>query len=166
MAARIGFSTGTSLLSRVIRWFTRSEVSHAFLLYPDKTFGVLMVMEASVSGFRVVPYSSFVKGRTIVAIFEPVNDLDPGLHKLMQWLGTTYDFGGLVGMTFVLLGRCLKRKWRNPLRSTDAMFCSEAVAVAMKASGYPGTENWIPDRMDPDTVLKHLKTTGSMAVTV
>lgn len=154
---RIGFSTTNAPLSRLIRWLTKSAVSHTWLVYYDEDFGQDMVLEATLTGVRLVPYDVFKRHNKLVTEVRPVTvPLQAGLAEVGRWLGAHYDFGGLLGMAVVLLGRSLKRRWRNPLRSSRAMFCSELVAVALKASKYPGTDSWVPSQVDPDTLYKHV----------
>ena len=105
MAIKIGFSTSNALVSRLIRWVTRSRVSHTFLLIEDSFFGQDMVMEAASSGFRLIPYSVFQTGNTDVTLITPVVPIDEGVKKAVIWLGEKYNYTGDFGMLFVLLGR-------------------------------------------------------------
>lgn len=143
----IGFSTGRGWnpLSALIRWFTQSECSHAWLLYDDVDLRMLMVMESHIT-FQLVPYEAWLKDNRVVALIHPGHDLDPGLRELALRLGSYYDVGGLLGMLPVQLGRWLqqffrglKLRLRNPWNSGRTLFCSEAVVLALHASGYPGS---------------------------
>ncbi len=138
---RIGFSTTDALLSRLIRRFTRSKVSHAFLVYFDVDFDREMVMEAVGAGFRIVPLDKFAKHNRVVEIVTPRHSIDEGLKTAVDWLGQGYDTKGLVGMAFLLAMRALRRRTRrvrNLFASRASLFCSEAVARACLASRYPG----------------------------
>jgi hypothetical protein len=144
---RVGFSTTNTLLSRIIRRFTGSRVSHAFLVYQDVDFDREMIMEAAGAGFRIVPLDRFRRHNRVVAIFTPRHPIDEGLRAAVDWLGESYDAGGLVGMALLLAGRWLKVRLRrrNFLARSRALFCSEAVARACRASRYPGFD------LDPET---------------
>lgn len=145
---RIGFSTTDALLSRLVRWLTRSEVSHAFLVYFDVDFDRDMVMEAAGAGFRIVPLDKFARHNRIVEIVTPRHPIDEGLKAAVDWLGEGYDAPGLVGMGFLLAFRALRRRTRrvrNLIASRRALFCSEAVARACRACRYPGFDR------DPET---------------
>ena len=145
---RIGFSTTNAVLSRLIRRVTGSSVSHAFLVYRDADFDRVMVMEAVGAGFRIVPLDKFEKHNRMVAIVTPRHPIDEGLKAAVEWLGEAYDSGGLVGMGLLLAVRALRlrvRRGRNVLANRRTLFCSEAVARACRASGYPGF------RLDPET---------------
>ncbi len=149
---RVGFSTTSALLSRLIRRGTGSRVSHAFLVYRDVDFDREMVMEAAGPGFRIVPLDKFRRHNRVVAIFTPRHPIDEGLKAAVDWLGESYDAAGLVGMALVLLGRWLEvrlKKPRNIFGRSKALFCSEAVARACRASRYPGFD------LDPETTTPH-----------
>jgi hypothetical protein len=156
LPVRVGFSTSkTSLVSKIIRWFTKSSASHCFFVYYDVDWKRDMVMEATQGGFRIVPYTHY-EG-SIVALFTPKMSLDDGLVKAVEWLGADYDYFGLFGMAWVELGRWLKKKWKNPWRDPQAMFCSEAVAFVMIESNYPGTEDWDSQSIDPEMLIEFFK---------
>lgn len=156
---RVGFSTHTkSILSRIIRWFTGSKASHAWLLVDDPFFGMEMVMEATETGFRFIPYDNFkAEGNDIVAVLEPAYPLDEGVRQAARWLGESYDFAGLFGSIFVMMGRWLRRKWRNPFDKAHSMFCSEAVVQVLQAAKYPGAEKFDPSATTPQDLLDFLQ---------
>jgi hypothetical protein len=151
---RIGFSTSNSWISRIIRWFTDSRVSHCFFVYYDTDWGRDMVMEATSGGFRIVAYSIYEQSTlTLLRLKYPV---ESGLSDAVDWLGEAYDYEGLFGMAWVELGRWLKRKWANPLRSANAMFCSEAVVRVLQASNYPNADTLDAQSTDPQMLLEFL----------
>lgn len=135
---RVGFSTTNRFFSQIIRALTNAPVSHAFLVYRDVDFDRDMVMEAVGQGFRIVPFDKFQRHNKVVAVFEPRHSIEKGLRDAVDWLGSAYDKGGLVGMVLVLVGRWLRLWSRNPFRNSTTLFCSEAVARACLSSGYPG----------------------------
>lgn len=148
---RVGFSTPSSFnpVSALIRWITKSQVSHAWLLYRDTDFELDMVMESHELGFRLIPYEKFKLHNRVVQVLDPDVDPTPGLKLLAHSLGDVYDYGGLLGMSVVLLGRWFKRKWRNPLQSPKHMFCSEAIVVALQASASKKAEDLVPGSTSP-----------------
>lgn len=152
---RVGFSTQQkNVFSRVIRWITGSKASHAWILFDDTFFGLNMVMEATETGFRLIPYENFkAEGNDVVAVVEPPYPLDDGVHQAARWLGEKYDFAGLFGSIFVMFGRWLRRKWRNPFAGARSMFCSEAVVRVMQAARFPGSEAFDPEATTPQDLL-------------
>jgi len=140
-STRVGFSTPNwfNPVSWLVRTVTGSKASHAFFVYHDNDFDLDMVMEAHELGFRLTPLKHFQKWNKIVKLVAPKHSIDVGLkHIARRYLGSEYDFAGLFGMTWVMIGRFLKRKWKNPWRGSRNVFCSESVILAMKMS--PGYE--------------------------
>jgi hypothetical protein len=152
----IGFSTPSYFnpVSWLIRKITKSQVSHAWMLYRDDDFDLDMVMEAHELGFRLLPYDKFLKHNRVVELVAADCDLAPGLRMLAHSLGDSYDYGGLLGMSFVLIGRWFKRKWRNPFSSPRLRFCSEALVQALQASGSGKAEDLIPEGTSPQMLME------------
>jgi hypothetical protein len=152
MNIQVGFSTSkNSWISKIIRWFTDSTVSHCFFIYWDKDWQRDMILEATEGGFKITPFSNYEKD--LVAAFTPKYSVEQGLIKSIDWLGEDYDYVGLIGMIWVELGRWLHRKWRNPWRDAKSMFCSEAISRIMIESNYPGTSGWDPQSIDPQMLM-------------
>jgi hypothetical protein len=152
---RVGFSTPKRFnpVSWVIRRLTGSRVSHAFLVYRSRDFGEELVIEAHELGFRLLRFKQFQKDNRLVALVEPKVSLDAGLPVVARWIGTTYDYLGLLGTAVVLVGRWLERKWKNPATSAKAVFCSESVVRVMQAVDYPGASKLVPDATTPQDLL-------------
>jgi len=149
---RVAFSTGNSFISKAIRWFTSSKASHCFFIYYDIDWSRDMVLEATEGGYKITPLSFYQQD--ITDVFTPKYSVETGLSKSIDWLGEGYNYTGLVGMIWVELGKWLKRKWKNPLRNSSTMFCSEAISRIMMESNYPGTEKWDPQSIDPEMLIE------------
>ena len=69
----------------------------------------------------------------------PIPELSPDDIALVMAddLGEKYDFGGLLGMAWNIIGRWFKAKWKNPLNDSKAMFCSEFVVKALQQCQFP-----------------------------
>lgn len=161
----VGFSTARrwNLLSAVIRFLTKSECSHSWLLYNDVDLKMLMVMEAHVT-FQLVPYTAWLKDNRVVALVHPGHDLVPGLRELALRLGSYYDVGGLLGMLPIEIGRWLqhtfrglKLRLRNPWNNGRTLFCSEAVVVALRASSYPGASSLEAPSIGPQDLFRFFR---------
>jgi hypothetical protein len=157
MDLKIGFSTRSMVLSRLIRWITRSKVSHTWMLYHNEEFDCDMVMEATWEGFRLIPFEVFKRQNVVVQVVEPKYPLDAGFKAAGRWLGDKYDTKGLFGAIIPIIGKWFRRKWHNTWASKSALFCSEAVVDIMKASNYPGTENMIAADVGPEALLEFLQ---------
>jgi hypothetical protein len=149
VSVQIGFSYKKgNILSWLIRKVSSSTCSHAWLLIDDPFFGVPMVLQASIEGgFVPMPYARFLTSNTVVEVITPIIPLDAALHTAWPDLGTPYDYLGLFGMAWVMLGRLFHRMWNNPLSSSSEMFCSEAVVEAILIPAqYPGVDSLGPDQ--------------------
>ena len=153
---KIGFSSGSRLSSRIIKFFTRSHISHAFLIIEDSFLGSDMVMEATPGGFRLITLSQFARTHDIVAVFDIPHSLEKGVRKSASWLGRKYDYLGVFGTAFVLLGRWMKLKWANPF-NTKAIYCSEAIVYILQVSNYPGALELDPASTTPADLYSFLK---------
>ena len=162
---RVLFSTQqTNPVSRIIRWFTKSRVSHATLLYFDTDWGGDFVMEATEGGVKITPFLKFSAKNDLVRIFTPKQPLDAGLTEAANnWLGDQFDYIGLLGMILVYLGHIFRMTWRNPFASPHAMFCSEFVARVLKWSEYPGTEDMDPTSVSPEDLLEFFERENAKA---
>lgn len=160
MSVRVGFSTPNRFnpVSWLVRRLTRSKASHTWFLYWDSDLEMNMVMEAHELGFRLIPFDHFKRSNTVVALFDPRCSIDVGLKLIArEYLSSRYDFAGLLGMAWVKLGRWLKRKWRNPLQSARHLFCSEALALAMRLSDGYDDFKLDPEAVDPQTMLEYFE---------
>lgn len=163
----VGFSTPNwfNPLSWIVRKISGSKISHTWFVYEDRDFDMLMVMEAHEVGFRLTPFTHFLKYNTVVALFAPKRPLDEGLKVVARkYLSTHYDFGGLLGMAWVKLGRLLKHRWKNPFRDPLHVFCSKALAIAMhEAMGYTDFRD-DPETADPEYMMEYFANDGSQLV--
>ena len=150
---KIGFSTTNMFLSRLIRWVTRAKVSHVWFLI--EMYGKLFVLQADIGGITITPLSDYDKKWTIIEIVTPKQDID--LAPAWELLGQKYDYAGLLGCAWVYIGRWLKKKWKNPLASGHAMFCSEYIVDVLQADKYPNTQGLIPSSVSPEDLLELLK---------
>ena len=160
MTTRIGFSTPKRFnpLSWLVRRISKSRASHTFFIYHDLDFDFDMVMEAHELNFRLIPFEHFEEKNKIIKVVTPKNPIDKGLKVVARrYLDTMYDYPGLLGMSVVKLGKWLHRKWKNPFGSTQYVFCSESVIIAINES--PGYELLRLDpNSDPEEVLQYFET--------
>jgi hypothetical protein len=160
-SVRVGFSTfNGSPISWLIRKATRAEVSHAFLLVTDSVLGD-MIMEEEIGGMQLRPYASFEKTSSIVKLVTPSAPIDVGLKAAATWLGERYDYTGVVGMLYVLIGRYFGKKWKNVLHSPHSMFCSEAIVFVLQAARYPGADALDAESTSPQDLLTFFEKQGA-----
>jgi hypothetical protein len=164
MHTRIGFSRAKGIpgvVSRVIMALTGAKASHAWLLYYSAELQMDVVLDAHETGFRAVGYKLFREKNYIVEVYQPKVNIDAAVPVAATWLGTPYDYKGLFGGIVVKLGQWLKRKWRNPARNVNVVYCSESVIRACAEVPYPGMEVLDPNDADPWELRNLLKSDGS-----
>lgn len=144
------FSTSDHLFSRVIRWFTKSKVSHALITFRDETLDKTFAMEANGRGFMIVPWAKWRTGNVMVARYSldvPEEAQMESLRGLAEFLGSQYDYISILGFA---LRRFLGRM-RNPFDTSSKLVCSEAVARFLHLTGVPSLQyfddygTWAPE---------------------
>lgn len=157
---RIGVSTPKrwNPLSPLLRLVMGTPYSHIWILLDDALFDVDMVLGTETQGFQLIPYERFLKHNNVIMVYDPHPDyrLDVGLRAVAPLIGEPYDKVGLLGMAWVMLCRWMKRKARNPLASSRALFCSEAVALVLVKSVVPEAAMLVPDHATPEDVVSVL----------
>ena len=122
-----------------------------------------MVIEAGWSGLEIHTFARVQAFSEIIALVEPGEDLTAGLQRLArEYLGCPYDYLGIAGFPWVLLCRATGRHPRNPLAQASAVFCSEAVTLALQWSGYPGANGLDPACVSPQDLYVFLRAQGAL----
>jgi hypothetical protein len=162
LTAFIGFSTPKAFnpVSWLIRKVTKSQVSHAWVVYHSDLFDLEMVMEAHELGFRSLTLEHF-KAKNKIVLLHPIDvDVTPGLRLLAVHLGDTYDYAGLFGMGIVLIQQRLrgffkkwKKRFKNPWQSANKYFCSEAVVTMLQASNSRMVEDVMAENTSPQMLM-------------
>lgn len=155
---KVGFSRSESIIGKVIRWFTKSEVNHTFIVFT--LGGYEWVLEASWFGVYIIPYERYVLHANVTHLFE-IEDAKLNDMAMLRFIGAGYDYAGLVGMAWVMLGRALRKTWRNPWQSTKASFCSEMVASLLIEAKHPGAKELDPRATSPEDLLRILEKTNN-----
>jgi uncharacterized protein YycO len=130
---RIGLHRSSGLVSRLIKWQTRSDYSHASLVLEDDSIlesmqgkGVVMNRKLHEAGERIDLF-------TVHALASVHQD---ALQFAKDQLGKGYDY--------TMVARFISRRGANRSAS-GKWFCSELVFAAFKESGLPllrDTESW------------------------
>lgn len=154
---KIVFSTSKSPVSALIRKLTKSPTSHVFFVFdvgPKE-----LMLEAGFSGIEFSDYKKYAKNHIIVAEYQIAagDKRKEYLYKALEFLDTKYDFGGLFGGLWVLVGRWFRQSWKNPLHNSRAMFCSEYVATILQQMGHPKLKDLNPSEVTPKDLLGFFK---------
>lgn len=119
------FSTSKHLFSKVIRFLTRSKVSHASISV--HLHGVPVIIESTVGGVKIYPRAKFEKENTLVYEYEVLPDMYAELKRAIEDVGEGYDYVGILGYIPVIVAKWFKKKVKNPLASANKMVCAEFV---------------------------------------
>jgi len=120
------FSTNDVIWERVVRWFTKSPVSHAALAV--RRADGWAVIEMKDAGFQVVPLAEWSKHNRLVAAFATRHAADAqlaALNTLTPFREAEYDHSG-----FYLWPITQRREV-----STEKLICTELVAIYLRALG-------------------------------
>jgi hypothetical protein len=125
MKVNIGFSTTNTWISRIIRWFMKTNISHSYVRIHDDTFGVDLVLHADWPGVVIWPAQKFDKENVAIEEYE-IDDirLQASVRTNMRLIGKKYDFLNLIGwMPVIIFKDWFKRKIRNPLDDPKRLIC-------------------------------------------
>lgn len=157
-------------MSRAIRWWTKSEVSHCVIVYYDHTYQTRMVLTADEEGFILVPWERWEAQNTIVYTFKLVgNSVQEAIGWLgRKYLGTKYDYGSFwanavrhrLGVIWRVLGPYLTSKLVNPQK----LICSESVIRFLNHAGYSITQGLHSELTDHEELLQVFLQTSSNEV--
>lgn len=152
-ALTLAFTSSSALISRTIRFFTRSRTSHTAIGLD--LFGTPFFLHATVGGIQMTPRARWLKTNRVVAEFTIVPDLHEGLQTALHHIGDAYDYRGLFGFFFVLLAKKLGRTRRNLFASPTAMVCSElALHLDLAGSKIQAWRDLDPERTTPEDLLQ------------
>lgn len=150
----IGFSTTNGLVSKIIRWATRSEASHSYVMF--YVAGKPLVIHSTQKGVNCDCYAKFVKNNKIVAEYKllvPQEDEKQALAHAICLLDKKYDFLSIVGFAFVLLNRTFGRRVKNPFPNRSAYHCSEFALEEMRRAGLEDLDAFDRESTAPEDLI-------------
>ena len=148
---KIVFTASDTLFGKLIRWFTRSQVSHAFIEFTSNRWGGQWVVESSLTGVRIVPA---VRARhNIVCEYECKFDTAEAFKKVGGIVAERYDFAGIFVFVWVkILWRWARYKFKKPLNATKGQVCSEFVTRFLNASPFQDPRFADPELSSPSLI--------------
>ncbi len=128
----LGFSRNRSLLSKLIRWFTRQEWSHTFIILDyDEDVGDHKIIEASTGGVRINSLEKYREDYHVELCELSDHDTELGISAAETLLGSRYGYLQLIGYIPVVLLRRVGIPVNNAL--TKGVVCSELAAEFLSA---------------------------------
>lgn len=156
-AIKVGFSKSGSLISKLVRFFSRSDISHTWLLLEDLVGGIDLVMEAVPGGFHIITYERFVRENQVIDVVDlNTTYSESSLRRAFGWMGKRYDYLTVFGMMWVLFGRFFGKKWKNPL-SSKSIDCVESIVYFLRSNNAGRAHEIDPGSMTPKDLYDHLK---------
>jgi hypothetical protein len=151
-AITVGFSTTKKFMSKLIRWITRSPVSHAWIAFDDETLGMRMVMQAETWGYEIRPWNRWCKENVLVAEFSIVCPRVPeSLRWIATFLGTRYDYRAAI---LSGIWRWVKRWFKGRcLNDPTKLMCSEGVIRMLQDAECAAVLDLDPDATNPKVLL-------------
>ncbi len=153
------FTTSSHWLSRVIRWLTNSEVSHACL--GTEIFGEPVLIHSALdgdtgkNGVQITPRDKWLEDNIIVAEYEIIPDVTENMGPMIRLLRAKYDKMGLIGYLFVFMAMYLGRKIMNPLSHPTRYVCSRYVLqLDPHGDKIPEWKGVDPERTTPHDLLQ------------
>ena len=151
---RIIFTASPKLSSRIIRWFTRSPVSHVYVEYESELWGGRWAAEATKGGVRKVIAKK--SRHDVHAEFRCKFDTKKGLRAVSEFLGEDYDYLGVAFYAIVvLLRRWFSAKIKNPMYSSKSQFCSEFITRFFQGSDLVETTFWDVEKSSPGRLYRY-----------
>jgi hypothetical protein len=129
MKGTIGFCRErSSFISKAIRWFTRSQWSHTYIIY--QVDPEVLVLEAGKFQVQLIPITKYESSKYVNVYFTPglflQGHVDAGIAKAKEKIEATYGWLQIFGFLPVIVAkRLLGMKISNP--SKGGIVCSELV---------------------------------------
>jgi len=153
----IGFSTTNKLMSRIIRWVTRGNVSHAWIAFYDHCLDTRLVMQAETWGYEVRPWERWQRENILIAEFKTQQDMTISLRWIAPALGAKYDW---TSAFFSGVKRWLGRWVKSHFNSPKKLMCAEAVIRFLQHSGSYAVSNLDPETTTPASLLRAVNTSS------
>lgn len=137
MRIAVGFSWTNTLVSKGIRWFTKSQVSHVYIRVYDSTFKTYFILHSDMPGVVFTLAEQFDKENTVIEEYI-ISDprLDEALRKNLWHLGKKYDYVKIVNLAWaIILKRWFVRKIKNPEISPKSLICVDFVLYVLNDAG-------------------------------
>ncbi len=155
MKIRVGFSRTNSWISKGIRWFLGTNISHTYIRYHDEFMEIDTIAHADWPGVLTISADKFDRDNVAVEEYEfdiPKPALKYNLHK---FLGNRYDYLAIFGWAWTItVRRWLKQKIKNPKDDPKKLIC---VDWCLRVLNSAKLTNINPASMNPKHLLQFLR---------
>lgn len=157
----VGSSSGNSLFSKLIKYWTKSKISHFWLAFNIPIINERVVIGAEGHGVDWRTLKKFEQSNKIMLEFKPIGkSLNDNLKWMIQtYSGAKYDYKGVgtagIFIRFKLLFRKIGGWLLKNLSSRDKVFCSELIVRFLGHNNlYKAIEGYDPETTDAETLQK------------
>jgi hypothetical protein len=153
------FFTSDTLISRVIKFFTKGTVTHV-AIGGFEIAGIKLCLHSDIKGVRFATRDSLTSNMTLVSEWNILaDDVEEQLPTIIKKIGSSYDFGGVFGIGIVQILKWINIKAKNPFHDTNSYFCSELVlGLSKKVPEWNGLD---PVETTPEDLLDICKRSSS-----
>jgi hypothetical protein len=133
----VGFSYGNMLVSRIIKWFTQSDVSHTYIKIKAGLMGSDIALHADPGGVMIHLEEVFNAENHVVEEYE-IDDIrvEQSITRNLKHLGKGYDYWKLVSWAWIIaFKRWVKQKIQNPIEDPSKMICVDLVIRILNGAG-------------------------------
>lgn len=137
MKVALGFSRTNNLPSKLIRWFTKSQVSHTYLRLYVPTFKRYFVLHADWDGVKFELAEKFDTENIVIKEYI-INDkrLDDAIVKNLWYIGRRYDYVKLFNWAWaIMLKRWIVRKVKDPSADPKKLICVDFNLYVFNGAG-------------------------------
>lgn len=158
----VAFTASKSFYARAIRFLTKSQVNHSLILFKDSNFGDnLFAIQVDRRGVVIVDGNPVLyKDKILTEIYKPkdTNALWDGMCRSMKYIGSKYDWFGILGFLIKLVFmRVLRQNINNPIHRKGELFCSEYVATVLKRGKLKvNNKYFVPENTSPGNLRKEI----------
>lgn len=156
----IGFSRSNSFISKAIRWFRKSTISHTFIMITNENDEILLVLEAGKRQVQITSYYKYYgnKKKCHVELYVPnvsEEKINEAIIKMIPYLDKGYGYSQLLGFALVSVLKWIGIKIKNPIKW--GIICSELVRDFGILLGCHKFAKLDRDTTAPDDLLKIIK---------
>jgi len=133
----IGFSRTNNLPSKIIRFFIKSPISHAYVRIYDKFLKTSLILHSDWGGVQFDLAEKFDMEN--IAIEEYIindNRFDDAIRKNLWHLGKGYAYIKLINWAWaIIIKRWFIRKVKDPITKPSKLICSDFVLYILNSTG-------------------------------
>jgi len=118
-----------NVLSYLVRWFIKSEISHVGLSDDD----LPIILHASLMGVQFSCLKNFIEKNDIIYVYKLIDVNKEPFINILKKLDTPFDFFAIIGfIPVIFMEKVFKKKIKNPFGSRKLLFCSEVIYLYFK----------------------------------